>query len=115
MMRSGYKLAIATAAVSCLVTTGTGTSLAATKANPKKGVSAWVFNGVDRALKKSGATWYYTWAPDHQGITSPHGVGFVPMIWGAGSVTTATCSRSRAIPAVTCSVSTSRTTQASQT
>jgi hypothetical protein len=89
MMRSGYKLAIATAVVSCLVTTGTGTSLAAAKANPKKGVSAWVFNGVDRSLKKSGATWYYTWAPDHQGIISPHGVGFVPMIWGAGSVTTA--------------------------
>ena len=69
--------------------TGTGSGLAAAKANPKKGVSAWVFNGVDRALKKSGATWYYTWAPDHQGIISPHGVGFVPMIWGAGSVTTA--------------------------
>jgi hypothetical protein len=73
---------------SCLVGTGTGTGLAATKLNPKKGVSAWVFNGVDRALKKSGASWYYTWATTHTGIASPHGVGFVPMIWGPGSVTT---------------------------
>src|SRR5579859_7391769 len=89
MMRSGFKLAIAAAVASCLVTTGTGTGLAAPKANPKKGVSAWVFNGVHRALKKSGATWYYTWAPGHSGIATPSGVGFVPMIWGAGSVTTA--------------------------
>ncbi len=62
---------------------------AAAKATAHKGVSAWVFNGVDRALKKSGAYWYYTWATDHSGIVSPHGVHFVPMIWGAGSVTTA--------------------------
>jgi hypothetical protein len=55
----------------------------------RKGVSAWVFNGVSRSLRKSGATWYYTWAVNHQGITSPRGVSFVPMIWGAGSVTTA--------------------------
>ena len=55
----------------------------------RKGVSAWVFNGVDRSLRKSGATWYYTWAVSHPGITSPHGVSFVPMIWGAGSVTSA--------------------------
>src|SRR5712691_1740189 len=88
-MRWGYRLTIVVAVVSCLVTAGTGTGEAAAKANPKKGVSAWVFNGVDRALKKSGATWYYTWAPDHQHIISPHGVGFVPMIWGPGSVTTA--------------------------
>lgn len=84
--------------------TGTGTSFAATKAaatgavatkvqvakaDAKKGVSAWVFNGVHRALKKSGATWYYTWATGHTGIATPVGVGFVPMIWGPGSVTTA--------------------------
>ncbi len=45
---------------------------------------------MDRALAKSGASWYYTWAPGHPGIASPRGVRFVPMIWGAGSVTTAT-------------------------
>ena len=64
-------------------------SRAAAKADPKKGVSAWVFNGVDRALARSGASWYYTWAVDHPGIASRRGVGFVPMIWGAGSVTAA--------------------------
>jgi hypothetical protein len=98
MMRRGYRSAIAAAAVICLVTTGTGTGLAAAKANPKKGVSAWVFNGVDRALKKSGATWYYTWATGHGGIASPHGVGFVPMIWGPGSVTTANLQQVRHEP-----------------
>ena len=43
----------------------------------------------NRALSKSGASWYYTWGTGHQGISSPKGVPFVPMIWGAGSVTTA--------------------------
>ena len=62
---------------------------AATVTRAGKGVSAWVFNGVNKALVKSGASWYYTWAPDHPGITSPRGVHFVPMIWGAGSVTKA--------------------------
>jgi len=55
----------------------------------KKGVGAWTFAGVDTALSKSGASWYYTWGTGHQGIKSPRGVQFVPMIWGAGSVTRA--------------------------
>lgn len=54
----------------------------------RKGVSVWSFNGVNQALTQSGATWYYTWATGHSGITTPSGVGFVPMIWGPGSVTT---------------------------
>ena len=56
----------------------------------KKGVSAWTFRGVDAALRKSGASWYYTWGSSHQGITSPRGVHFVPMIWGPADVTSAT-------------------------
>jgi Glycosyl hydrolase catalytic core len=60
-----------------------------------KGVSAWAFSGVGTALARSGASWYYTWAPDHPGIASPHGVQFVPMIWGAGSVTTTTLRKVR--------------------
>jgi Glycosyl hydrolase catalytic core len=63
---------------------------AAAPANAKKGVTVWKFSGATRALAKSGASWYYTWAPDHPGIASPRGVHFVPMIWGAGSVTPAT-------------------------
>jgi Glycosyl hydrolase catalytic core len=53
----------------------------------KKGVSVWTFSGVDGALSKSGASWYYTWGLSHQGTRSPAGVRFVPMIWGAKSVT----------------------------
>jgi hypothetical protein len=64
-------------------------ALAATPANAKKGVGAWAFDGVRAALAKSGASWYYTWGVDHPGVTSPRGVQFVPMIWGAGSVTAA--------------------------
>jgi Glycosyl hydrolase catalytic core len=58
-----------------------------TRANFKKGVGAWYFRGARRALAKSGVSWYYTWAVNHPGITTPRGVSFVPMIWGAGNVT----------------------------
>jgi hypothetical protein len=53
----------------------------------RKGVSVWSFKGVDTALVESGASWYYTWATGHGGVTTPRGVDFVPMIWGHGSVT----------------------------
>jgi RNA polymerase sigma factor (sigma-70 family) len=65
-------------------------------ANAKKGVSAWTFSGVGQALAESGASWYYTWSASHAGITSPPGIQFVPMIWGAGSVTAATLSQAKA-------------------
>jgi len=55
----------------------------------KKGVSVWAFTGLHRALSESGASWYYNWMAGHPGIKSPRGVQFVPMIWGAGSVTRA--------------------------
>jgi hypothetical protein len=57
------------------------------KANFKKGVGTWAFAKSRRALQKSGASWYYTWAVNHPGITNARGVSFVPMIWGAGDVT----------------------------
>jgi len=56
--------------------------------SPKKGVAVWNFTGVSRALSASGASWYYTWSTKHDGITTPPKASFVPMIWGAGSVTT---------------------------
>jgi RNA polymerase sigma factor (sigma-70 family) len=62
----------------------------------KKGVSVWRFNGVDTALADSRADWYYTWATDHSGITAPSGVGFVPMVWGAKSVTPANLAQAKA-------------------
>lgn len=98
------RLTIAIAACGCALAAVTGASApgagatqaraagaaGAGAASPvRKGVSAWTFDGVNRALAKSGASWYYTWATGHPGIASPRGVRFVPMIWGAGSVTTA--------------------------
>jgi len=55
----------------------------------RKGVSTWSFTGAGKALAESGASWYYDWAatPD---IDAPAAVSFVPMIWGASDVTTAT-------------------------
>jgi hypothetical protein len=54
----------------------------------QKGVSTWSFTGVDEALARSGASWFYNWAATPSGITAP-GVSYVPMIWGAADVTTA--------------------------
>jgi hypothetical protein len=64
-------------------------------ANAKKGVSLWTFSGVRKALARSGASWYYTWSAEHSGVAGPPGVRFVPMIWGAGSVTSGTLRRVR--------------------
>jgi RNA polymerase sigma factor (sigma-70 family) len=59
-----------------------------------KGVSAWSFPGVTRALAQSGASWYYTWSAG-PGVSAPSGVSFVPMIWGAANVTSATLAQVR--------------------
>ncbi|WP_285586095.1 sigma-70 family RNA polymerase sigma factor [Herbidospora sp. NBRC 101105] len=53
----------------------------------KKGVGVWPMNGVSTSLAKSGARWYYTWATHQNGVRTPRNVEFVPMIWGADSVT----------------------------
>jgi RNA polymerase sigma factor (sigma-70 family) len=53
----------------------------------RKGVGVWSFSGAQDALRQSGAGWYYTWSTRHPGITSAGGADFVPMIWGADSVT----------------------------
>ncbi|MFC0526996.1 sigma-70 family RNA polymerase sigma factor [Phytohabitans kaempferiae] len=54
--------------------------------SPKKGVAVWEFDGVSQALAASKASWYYTWNPRHEGVTTPRGTQFVPMIWGAKDV-----------------------------
>jgi RNA polymerase sigma factor (sigma-70 family) len=56
----------------------------------RKGVSTWSFTAAGKALTESGASWYYDWAATPNGISGPSGVSFVPMIWGAADVTTAT-------------------------
>jgi RNA polymerase sigma factor (sigma-70 family) len=58
-----------------------------TATSSKKGVSAWPFPGARKSLRLSGASWFYTWAASPNGVSSPSGVKFVPMIWGSGSVT----------------------------
>ena len=55
----------------------------------KKGVSTWHFDGVTRALSDVGAGWFYNWAPTREDVEAPPGVEYVPMIWGAKTVTPA--------------------------
>ncbi|MBY8839934.1 glycoside hydrolase family protein [Streptomyces sp. SP2-10] len=64
-----------------------GHSVAATSAAKKKGISAWKFDGVTKALADSNSGWFYTWSSGKGGIKPPRGVEFVPMIHDAGSVT----------------------------
>jgi RNA polymerase sigma factor (sigma-70 family) len=62
----------------------------------KKGVGVWGMPGVGTALTKSGASWYYTWSTTHDGIATPKSATFVPMIWGADSVTSKTLAQAKA-------------------
>jgi RNA polymerase sigma factor (sigma-70 family) len=66
----------------------------ATVTSERKGVSSWSFAGEAQALAESGASWYYNWGPTPNGVTAP-GVSYVPMIWGAASVTSATLAEVR--------------------
>ncbi|MFI7606510.1 glycosyl hydrolase [Micromonospora sp. NPDC049366] len=61
----------------------------------RKGVGVWTFDGVSQALASSKASWYYTWSVAHPGVTSPKDAEFVPMIWGAGSVTAGNLDQAR--------------------
>jgi len=53
----------------------------------RKGVSTWSFGAESQALAESGASWYYDWAATPNATSA---ASFVPMIWGASNVTTAT-------------------------
>lgn len=55
----------------------------------KKGAALWNQKGLTKSLKNSGVSWYYNWSPAPGGVKAPKGVDFVPMIWGADSVTKA--------------------------
>ncbi|WP_232792282.1 glycoside hydrolase family protein [Actinacidiphila yeochonensis] len=61
-------------------------------ASSRKGVGVWGFDGVDTALARSGAGWYYTWSTTHAGVSGP---GFVPMVWGADSATPAALAQAK--------------------
>jgi hypothetical protein len=73
-----------------VVTAPAGTAGPVSAQNVQKGVAVWTFRGVSKALARSAASWYFTWAPEHPGITTPRGTQFVPMIWGSANVTAAT-------------------------
>lgn len=62
---------------------------------PKKGVGAWTFKGVDEAIDRSTASWFYNWSTDHSEISAPPGVDFVPMVWGPDNVTPAALAQAR--------------------
>jgi hypothetical protein len=55
----------------------------------KKGASVWNESGITQALKASGVSWFYDWAPTPGAVKAPSGVQFVPMMWNGASVTTA--------------------------
>jgi RNA polymerase sigma factor (sigma-70 family) len=71
------------------------TPSAVTLTSQRKGVSTWNFTGVQQALAASGASWYYNWGSAPNGIAAPSGVSYVPMIWGAASVTAAALAQVR--------------------
>jgi hypothetical protein len=78
---------LAMAGLSAAATPGFGAAVPAGAVTAtKKGVSANNFGGATQALADSRVGWYYTWASGTEGITTPPGVEFVPMIWGPGSV-----------------------------
>jgi hypothetical protein len=56
----------------------------------KKGVGTWSFGAARTSLAASGASWFYNWGSSPDGLASPPGVAYVPMIWGPASVTSAT-------------------------
>ncbi|GAA2086375.1 hypothetical protein GCM10009759_07060 [Kitasatospora saccharophila] len=84
------------AATSAKPAAGAAAPQAGIAGSARKGVGVWSFDGVSQALAASGAGWYYTWAPQHPGIETPASASFVPMIWGAASVTDGALAQARA-------------------
>ncbi|CCK25630.1 lipoprotein [Streptomyces davaonensis JCM 4913] len=60
-----------------------------TAASTRRGISLNPVDGAAQALTDSGAHWYFNWASSTGPVAEPDGVEYVPMIWGAGSVTDA--------------------------
>lgn len=54
---------------------------------PAKGVGTWATADGSKNLADSGAHWYYTWKPTPDGLATPSGVEFVPMIPDLAAVT----------------------------
>ena len=75
------------------------TSASPTSAAPvssaKKGVGTWSIGASAASLAASGASWFYNWGSSPSGVASPPRVSYVPMIWGASNVTSATLAQVR--------------------
>jgi len=93
--------AVATTATVAANTTGTANAAQSTTASAstaakkdtidgaKKGAALWKQAGITKSLKNSGVSWFYNWAVSKNGVKAPKGVDFVPMMWGADTVTKA--------------------------
>ncbi|MBF4160247.1 glycosyl hydrolase [Nocardioides acrostichi] len=58
-----------------------------TGAGAGAGVGVWQERGVTQALRRSHATWYHAWTAEPPGYIGTTKARFVPMMWGAGSLT----------------------------
>jgi hypothetical protein len=61
----------------------------------KKGVSTYEWSGNRAALADVRASWYYNWSARRENTPGPATVEFVPMIWGASSVTDANLAQAK--------------------
>jgi hypothetical protein len=67
------------------------TTIPASGSSVKKGASIFgTPKGITGSLADSGVSWSYNWAASPNGVSSPKGVEYVPMIWGANSADAAT-------------------------
>lgn len=51
-------------------------------ASSKKGIGEYGSPNAASHLPESGVSWYYDWQPTSDVVNQPHGVQFIPMIWG---------------------------------
>jgi hypothetical protein len=52
-----------------------------------RGVGVWEMRGATKALRRAGAGWYHAWTAEPPSYVGRTRADFVPMMWGAGSVT----------------------------
>ena len=91
MRRLGILLAIAL--LGALLAPPAQAATALERAEPRErvvrtaGVGVWEVRGATRALRRSHAGWYHAWTAEPPAYVGRTRARFVPMIWGAGSVT----------------------------
>lgn len=80
--------------LAALLTTPAAAAPAAERVQPERlqdrdvrGVGVWEMRGATKALRSSRAGWYHAWTAEPPSYVGRTRADFVPMIWGAGSVT----------------------------